>query len=142
MTSRSSCPTTVRRTAPRWSLSATWIVAYELARHERTMSASSHGNYLIHEAKGELFVGLSDDGWIEPDFCERAGIELYGRHPELRFVYSGAFIHYADVPVPSLLGPEIESGDDFLRACFAQEREVCWCASVCRTANLRAGPDS
>jgi hypothetical protein len=110
-----------------------------IIRHERTMSAISHGNFLINEAKGELFVGLSDDDWLEPAFCERA-IGLFKRHPELRFAYSGAFMHYADVSVPSLLGPEIEHGDDFLRAYFAQEREVCWCASICRTDDIRADP--
>ena len=108
-------------------------------RHGRTMSAVSHGNYLIREVRGELFVGLSDDDWIEPEFCGRA-IELYDRHPEIRFAYSGALLHYAEVAMPSLLGPEVESGEDFLRAYFAQKREVCWCASVCRTADLRADP--
>ena len=86
-----------------------------------------------------MFVGLSDDDWIEPEFCGRA-IELYEREPGMRFAYSGAFIHYGDVSIPSLIGPEVESGTDFLRACFAQKREVCWCASVCRTADLRADP--
>jgi Glycosyl transferase family 2 len=110
-----------------------------IIRHDRTMSAISHGNYLINDARGELFVGLSDDDWIEPEFCGRA-IELYQRHPEIHFAYSGAYVHYADTQVPSLLGPEVESGDDFLRAYFAQGREVCWCASVSRTADLRANP--
>lgn len=108
-------------------------------RHDRTMSAAAHGNYLIREARGALFVGLSDDDWIEPEFCGRA-IELYERHPEIHFAYSGAFVHYADVAVPSLLGPEVESGGDFLRACFAQKREVSWCASICRATDLRADP--
>jgi glycosyltransferase involved in cell wall biosynthesis len=108
-------------------------------RHDRTMSATSHGNWLANEARGALFLGLSDDDWIEPDFCGRA-VEMYERHPELRFAYSGAYVHYADIAVPSLLGPEVENGEDFLRAYFAQQREVSWCASVCRTADLRADP--
>jgi glycosyltransferase involved in cell wall biosynthesis len=108
-------------------------------RHERTMSAVAHGNLLIREARGGLFIGLSDDDWLEPEFCGRA-IELYERHPEIRFAYSGAWFHYGDVAMPSLVGPEIERGEEFLRACFAQRREVCWCASVCRTADLRADP--
>ena len=110
-----------------------------LIRHDRTMTAVAHGNYLVGQARGALFVGLSDDDWIEPDFCGLA-IDLYGRHPELRFAYSGAYVHYADVVVPSTLGPEVESGEDFLRASFAQEREVSWCASVSRSADLRADP--
>ncbi|MEO7522089.1 MAG: glycosyltransferase family 2 protein [Gemmatimonas sp.] len=108
-------------------------------RHDRTMSATTHGNFLVGQATGALFVGLSDDDWIEPEFCGRA-IDLYRRHPELHFAYSGAFVHYGDVAVPSLVGPEVERGEDFLRACFAQHREVSWCASVCRTADLRADP--
>lgn len=108
-------------------------------RHGQTLSAVAHGNLLIREARGELFVGLSDDDWLEPDFCARV-IALYDRHPELRFAYSGAWFHYAEVAMPSLLGPEVESGEDFLIACFAQRREVCWCASACRTADLRASP--
>ena len=108
-------------------------------RHDRTMSVAAHGNFLTREARGRLFVGLSDDDWIEPEFCGLA-IEVYKRHPEIHFAYSGAFVHYADVRVPSLLGPEVENGDDFLRAYYAQQREVCWCASICRTADLRADP--
>jgi glycosyltransferase involved in cell wall biosynthesis len=108
-------------------------------RHERTLSPTAHGNFVIGAARGALFVGLSDDDWLEPGFAARA-IELYRRHPALRFAYSGAFFHYGDVPMPSQLGPEIEPGDEFLRATFAQKREVCWCASICRTADLRADP--
>jgi glycosyltransferase involved in cell wall biosynthesis len=108
-------------------------------RHERTMPAVAHGNFLIAQARGELFVGLSDDDWLEPRFCARA-IDLYARHPQIHFAYSGALFHFGDVAMPSHLGPEIEQGEDFLRAVFAQKREVCWCASVCRTADLRADP--
>ncbi|MCC6211771.1 MAG: glycosyltransferase family 2 protein [Burkholderiales bacterium] len=108
-------------------------------RHARTLSAVAHGNFLIREARGELFVGLSDDDWLEPTFCARA-IGLYARHPEIRFAYSGAYFHFGDVAMPSQFGPEIESGTDFLRACFAQKREVCWCAAISRTADLRADP--
>jgi glycosyltransferase involved in cell wall biosynthesis len=108
-------------------------------RHERTLSAVAHGNFLIREARGALFVGLSDDDWLEPSFCARA-IDLYARHPEIRFAYSGAYFHFGDVAMPSQPGPEIESGEEFLRACFAQQREVCWCAAICRTEDLRADP--
>jgi glycosyltransferase involved in cell wall biosynthesis len=110
-----------------------------IIRHDRTMSAVAHGNYLVGQARGALFVGLSDDDWIEPEFCARA-IELYQRHPDLRFAYSGALLHYGDIVVPSVLGPEVERGEDFLRACFAQEREVSWCASISRSADLLADP--
>jgi glycosyltransferase involved in cell wall biosynthesis len=108
-------------------------------RRESTVTAVAHGNFLIRQARGELFVGLSDDDWLEPGFCRRA-IALYDRHPQIRFAYSGAFFHYGDAVMPSYVGPELESGEDFLRAFFAQKREVCWCASVCRTADMRAEP--
>jgi glycosyltransferase involved in cell wall biosynthesis len=108
-------------------------------RHERTLSAVAHGNFLIDQARGELFVGLSDDDWLEAGFSARA-IDLFNRHSQIHFAYSGAFFHYGDVAMPSHIGPETESGEDFLRACFAQKREVCWCASICRTADLRADP--
>jgi hypothetical protein len=50
-------------------------------------------------------------------------------------------VHYGDVCVTTLSGPEVESGRDFLAAFYAGQREVCWCACVTRLSDLRAiGP--
>ncbi|MBL8275369.1 MAG: glycosyltransferase family 2 protein [Pelomonas sp.] len=108
--------------------------------HAQTISAQDHGNFLIDQARGEYFVGLSDDDWLEPDFAARV-LALLDRHPGLPFLYTGCLTHYAQSSVPALCGPERESGCDFLAAFFAGEREVCWCAAVSRLADLRAiGP--
>ncbi|HEX8169098.1 MAG TPA: glycosyltransferase family A protein [Thermoanaerobaculia bacterium] len=101
-----------------------------------TIPATDHGNALIDAARGEFFLGLSDDDWLEPDFTARV-MELFDRRPDLAFVWTGCMIHYGSVAMPAQTGPEIESGTDFLAAFLAGERNVCWCACVTRTSDLR-----
>lgn len=109
-------------------------------RHDETMPPQAHGNLLLDAARGEYFLGLSDDDYIEPDFARRA-LDLYSRHPELSFVYSACTLHVGDVDLPALHGPEVEDGVDFIAAFFANMRNVCWCACVTRVGDLRAiGP--
>jgi glycosyltransferase involved in cell wall biosynthesis len=107
-----------------------------MVRHETTMPAAAHGNFLIDLARGDLFLGLSDDDWLEPGFAA-AAIGQFDRHPQIAFGYTCAFMHYSDVPVPSLAGPETEAGTAFLREFFAGGREIMWCACVTRTRDLR-----
>jgi glycosyltransferase involved in cell wall biosynthesis len=109
-------------------------------RQPETISASRNGEFLMREARGEFFVGLSDDDYLEPEFAATV-LALYDRHPELSFVYTGCAVHYEDLEVPALVGPEIECGADFLFGHFTGRREVSWCACVTRVRNLRAlGP--
>ncbi len=108
-------------------------------RRESTIPAPAHGNFLVSQSKGAFFLGLSDDDFLEPDFADRV-LDLLDRHPEASFVYTGCYIHYADAVVPSLVGPEIEDGYDFLSACLAGHREVCWCSCVTPTEFLRNNP--
>lgn len=107
-----------------------------VVHRESTIPVNPHGNLLIQEARGELFLGLSDDDWLEPDFAARA-IGMFDRRPDLSFVWTGCNIHYADVVVPAKTGPEVERGPEFLAAFLAGGRNVCWCACVTRTADLR-----
>ena len=109
-------------------------------RHERRMPAARHGEFLINQARGEFFLGLSDDDYLEPEFAAKV-LALYDRHPELAFVYTGCAVHYDDVEVPAVVGPEVESGAEFLLAHYEDRREVSWCACVTRVRDLRAlGP--
>lgn len=104
--------------------------------HAQTLPVQDHGNFLVAQAHGEYFVGLSDDDWLAPDFAADV-LALLDRHPGLPFVYTGCLTHYAHVAVPALCGPERESGSDLLAAFFAGRREVCWCACACRLADMR-----
>jgi len=105
-------------------------------RHEHTMDVQSHGNFLIKQSRGDYFVGLSDDDWLDPGFAADV-LALLDRHPGLPFVYTGCITHYAQSEVAALCGPERESGSDFLAAFFAGQREVCWCAVASRMADMR-----
>lgn len=107
-----------------------------ILQREATIPAGEHGNLLIREARGEFFLGLSDDDWIEPRFAETV-LDFYDRHPEVSFVWTGCSLHYADIETPAKTGPEIEDGGEFLAAFLAGERNPCWCAVVSRTADLR-----
>src|SRR6185437_11351056 len=40
-------------------------------RHERTMPAERHGEFVINQAQGEFFLGLSDDDYLEPQFAAK-----------------------------------------------------------------------
>lgn len=109
-------------------------------RHERTMPASDHGNFLVGQARGEFFLGLSDDDFLEPGFAA-AVHESLEHFPQLDLLYTGAWVHYGDVLVPTIGGPTIESGESMLRAFYAGRREICWCACISRmSAMRRIGP--
>ncbi|MGA7294141.1 MAG: glycosyltransferase family A protein [Terriglobales bacterium] len=108
--------------------------------HPSTMPATRHGQFLIEQAKGEFFIGLSDDDFLEPGFAA-AVLSLFDRHPELSFVYTGCAVHYEDCQVPALVGPPVETGACFLAAHYAGKREVSWCACVTRVRDLlEVGP--
>jgi glycosyltransferase involved in cell wall biosynthesis len=104
-------------------------------RHESTMPATNHGQFLIEQAQGEFFLGLSDDDFLEPAFAAEV-LSLYNRHPEVSFAYTGCAVHYEDYKVPAVVGPPVESGKDFLAAHYAGKREVSWCACVTRVRDL------
>ncbi|MBS1806462.1 MAG: glycosyltransferase family 2 protein [Acidobacteria bacterium] len=109
-------------------------------RQPNTIPASQNGTFLMREARGEFFVGLSDDDYLEPEFAAKV-LALYDRHPELSFVYTGCAVHYEEIQVPALVGPEVEPGLDFLLGHYEDKRELSWCACVTRLRHLRAlGP--
>src|SRR5580704_8361224 len=51
-------------------------------RHASTMPATIHGQFLVEQARGEFFLGLSDDDFLEPEFAAEV-LTLFGQHPEL-----------------------------------------------------------
>jgi glycosyltransferase involved in cell wall biosynthesis len=104
-------------------------------RHPATIHATKHGQFLVEQARGEFFVGLSDDDFLEPEFAAEV-LALYDRHPELSFVYTGCAVHYEDWQVPAVVGPPVEAGASFLAAHYAGRREVSWCACVTRIRDL------
>lgn len=111
-----------------------------ILQREQTISANEHGRYLVEQARGEFFLGLSDDDWIEPDMVARV-IERFDQDPRLKLVWTGCLMYYADIGVPALTGPDVEPGHSFLAAFVAGNRNVCWCACVTRKADLlRLGP--
>jgi hypothetical protein len=108
-------------------------------RRVTTIPAADHGNFLIHEARGELFLGLSDDDYLEPTFAERV-IALYDQHPEVAFVYTRCLTHVGhreSTVLTSPNAPELEDPLSFLRGYFSGQRQLSWCACVTRTADLR-----
>ncbi|MFZ0478999.1 MAG: glycosyltransferase family A protein [Terriglobales bacterium] len=104
-------------------------------RHPTTMSAAKHGQFLVEQAQGQFFVGLSDDDFLEPEFAAEV-LALYDQHPELSFVYTGCAVHYEDCQVPALVGPPVETGASFLAAHYSGKREVSWCACAARVRDL------
>jgi glycosyltransferase involved in cell wall biosynthesis len=106
-------------------------------RHPATMSAAKHGQFLMEQARGEFFLGLSDDDYLEPEFATEV-LAVFDRHPDLSFVYTGCAVHYEDRAVPALVGPSVEPGTAFLAQHYAGRREVSWCACVTRVRDLRA----
>ena len=105
-------------------------------RQPTTMSAAKHGQFLFEQARGEFFVGLSDDDFLETKFAAEV-LDMFARHPELSFVYTGCAVHYEDRRVPALVGPAIEPGTAFVAGHYAGKRELSWCACVSRVRDLR-----
>ena len=104
-------------------------------RHASTMSAAEHGQFLREQARGEFFLGLSDDDYLEPEFASEV-LALFDRHPDLSFIYTGCAVHYDDCQVPAVVGPEVEPGMTFLEQHYAGRREVSWCACVTRVRDM------
>jgi hypothetical protein len=104
--------------------------------HEERLHIAAHGAFMMQEARGSHFVGLSDDDWLEPEFAAEV-LSLFARRPELAFAYTRCWMHIDDLIIPSLAGPEIESSIDFLDAYLAGRRQIIWCACVTRAADLR-----
>jgi glycosyltransferase involved in cell wall biosynthesis len=107
-----------------------------LIHRDVTIPATEHGSTLVQQARGEFFLGLSDDDWLEPEFAAKV-LALFDRRPGLSFVWTGCVVHYGDAAISAHVGPEVESGSDFLAAFLAGRRNVCWCACVTRTSDLR-----
>lgn len=105
-------------------------------RHESTMSAVRHSEFLLAQASGEFFVGLSDDDYLEPNFADEV-LARFDENPQLAFVYTACAVHYEDRQVPSLTGPPVEAGFKFLNEYYAGRREISWCACVTRVRHLR-----
>lgn len=105
-------------------------------QREDTITADAHGNFLIDMTRGEFFLGLSDDDYLEPDFAERV-MALFDRHSELAFAYTCCWRHYGEIRVLTPTGPEVEPGPDFVAGFLAGGRDVCWCSCVTRTNDLR-----
>jgi hypothetical protein len=111
-----------------------------IIHRDHTIPAPQHGGFLLTLARGQYFLGLSDDDWLEPDFAEKV-IACFDRHPNAAFVWTGCVIHRGDAATPVATGPEIESGIEFMRKFLERERTPCWCAMVTPTASLRrVGP--
>jgi glycosyltransferase involved in cell wall biosynthesis len=104
-------------------------------RHPSTMSVAKHGQFLMEQARGEFFLGLSDDDFLEPEFAAEV-LAMFDRHPDLSFVYTGCAVHYEDCAVPAVVGPAVEAAPSFLAAHYAGQREVSWCACVTRVRDL------
>ena len=104
--------------------------------HATTIPAADHGNFLIEAARGELFLGLSDDDYLEPRFAERV-VALYDRHPDVAFVYTRCFTHVGLSTLASPRAPELEDPVSFLRGYFSGQRQLFWCGCATRTADLR-----
>ncbi len=100
-----------------------------------TIPMHDHANFLLEQARGELYVGLSDDDWLEPDMAAKT-IARFEADPSLSLVWTGCLMHYGDLAMPALVGPEVETGEDFLRAFLAGKRNPCWCACVARRKDL------
>jgi hypothetical protein len=105
-------------------------------RHESTMSAYKHGEFLLEQTRGEFMVSLSDDDYLQPEFAAEI-LAAFDRHPESVFVYTGGVIHYEDIQVPAVVGPGLESGAEFMAKHYEGKRDVIWCACALRTADLR-----
>jgi glycosyltransferase involved in cell wall biosynthesis len=107
---------------------------------DNTVPRAQHGTLIFIEVKTPFVLVLSDDDYIEPEFAHEV-LELFDRHPELSFVYTGCIEHYDDQELPSLVGPEIEDSLSFIAAHYANKRQISWCACVTRVADLhRIGP--
>lgn len=109
-------------------------------RRDDTIPSVDHANFLVEAARGEFFLGLSDDDFLEADFVRRA-IARYLTEPDVVLTYSRCFVHYRDQRTLSAPAPERESGFEFVEAYLSGARDICWCACILRTSDMReAGP--
>jgi hypothetical protein len=103
---------------------------------ETTISPADHANFVLDQVRGELFVGLSDDDYLEPQFAERV-IALFDQHPEMSFCYTRCWVHVNDAALPSPAGPDLEDALSLFQGLFAGYRHLFWCATASRIADIR-----
>lgn len=101
-----------------------------------TIPSAEHANFYLEQARGEFFTVLSDDDYLEPTFAEKV-IATFDKDADVAFVYTGCWSHYGNARVPSLVGPEIEDGIDFIEHHYAGWRNVWWCACASRLSLMR-----
>lgn len=103
---------------------------------ETTISSADHANFVIDQVRGELFVGLSDDDYLEPQFAERV-LALFDRHPDMSFCYTRCWVQVGDAALPSPAGPELEDALSLFQGYFTGRRHLFWCATATRIADIR-----
>ena len=101
-----------------------------------TIPAADHANVILDQVRGELFVGLSDDDYLEPKFAERV-LALFDAHPDMSFCYTRCWVQVGDVALPSPAGPELEDALSLFQGLFSGHRHLFWCATVSRIEHIR-----
>ena len=105
-------------------------------RQTKTIDAVSNWNAILSEARGRLFMILSDDDWIEPTFAESM-ISLFDKNPMMSMGYCQTIVHSENSNQMTRRGPELEKGVDFLLAAMSMNRDVAFCATVMHTRLLK-----
>jgi hypothetical protein len=105
-------------------------------RRAVTVPRARHGTLIFAEIDTEFVLVLSDDDYIEPDFCSEV-LRLFDARPDLSFTYTGCIEHYDDQELPALVGPRVEGTLEFLDGYYQGRRQVSWCACVTRVADIR-----
>jgi hypothetical protein len=90
---------------------------------------------MLLSAKGEFWLVLSDDDWLEPTFMEKA-LELWFRELDLVFVHSRCQVHQGDLVTLTPIFPEVQEGHDLVRDFFHKGRGPAMCATLLHTADV------
>lgn len=107
-----------------------------VVRRPENCTRIEHAKLILPEIDTEFIITLSDDDYLEPTFCESA-LALFDRHNEVSFVYTGYVEHYDAERFLPPFGPETEAPLDLIMEYYASNRQIAWCACICRTDDMK-----
>jgi glycosyltransferase involved in cell wall biosynthesis len=108
-------------------------------RQQSNLGMVGNWNALLAQAKGEFFVNLSDDDYLEPEFAAHLARELKGDQ-EASFAYAAVTFHdeVTGATWQPSFAPFVEDGQQTVLQSFAGRRTVLPSFTMIRTADLRA----
>jgi len=104
--------------------------------HDTLVPMAAHWNSLLSRSRGEFFVLLSDDDYLDAAFLSKLSV-LLRQYPSAPFAFGKVIVHEAATTYGYRPGPEVQNGEEIVVDCLCGRRNVHLCGILFRAAALR-----